>query len=341
MKYNGNMKKILIFLFCYISFFCVGLFACQPYSQTDFCVAKAERSTYAKALVGCTLYKSASLNDDLENIYFIVPETYFVTIIETVSDNVLKVQYDKYIGYVNSSTVIVATFIPIVKTLDGVTCDIKETVGTQVWNLPSAADGTSLTVIGAGTKGIKYIAMTYGTIPSGGESNLWYYVNYTPSSSSTNVYEGYVYSENITNLSEIVMNAESNPEIITDDPDIGADGTILISSPVKTLIIALIAVPIILLIAILAYKLVKKIRENLDKKRNIQKETSEVFESENYDPYSINHDYSSINGYPLKNRIDEMKHTSFVRKQNRFGLTAGPDKSFPEFPTYDSEDDLL
>lgn len=304
--------------------------------------AKMEKSTYAKALVGCTLYKSASLSDDLENIYFIVPETYFVTVLENLSDTVMKVQYDKFIGYVNSSTVLIATFIPIVKTLDGVTFDIKETAGTQVWNLPSATAGNSLIVISNGTKNIKYIAMTYGTIPSGGESNLWYYVSYTPAEGSTNVYEGYVYSENVTNLSEIVLNAESNPEVISNEIDANAKDTIYISSSVKTVIIALIAVPIILLVAILLYKLVKKIQSGQIKRKNVQKEVSEVFETENYEPYGESEQSSNYaNNYPLRNKLNEMKKTTYVKKQHNYGDYNENSKPYPDFPTYDSEDDLL
>ncbi len=352
MKYNKIMRKICVFLCCFVnllfSSFNLNFCNLSKSHEDDFTFALAERTTYAKALVNCTLYKSPSLSDELKNIYFIVPESYFVTVLENVSDTVMKVQYDRYVGYVNSTNVLIATFIPIVKTLDGITCDIKETVGTQVWNIPSATDGTSLTVIDAGTKNIKYIAMVYGTIPIGGESNLWYYVNYTPAVSSTNVYEGYVYSENVTNVSEIVMNAESNPEIITSDPDGNTDGTLFISSPIKTLIIAVIAVPIILLAAILIYKAVRRMKDYSVKKRNIQKEVSQAFESENYQPYNdLDTQYNSFNGNrSLKGKIDEMKHTSFVRKQNGYGYNDfqgdfKSNRSYPEFPTYDSEDDLL
>ena len=43
----------------------------------------------------------------------------------------------EFVGYVKASTVMIATFIPIVKTLDDVTLDIKENAGTQIWNKPS------------------------------------------------------------------------------------------------------------------------------------------------------------------------------------------------------------
>ena len=64
------------------------------------------------------------MNQNYQDIYFIIPETYLVIILETISDNCFKVQYDKFIGYVDSSTVILATFVPIVKTLDNISFDM-------------------------------------------------------------------------------------------------------------------------------------------------------------------------------------------------------------------------
>ena len=134
--------------------------------------AKVEKTTYAKALTGCVLYKTTSFDNDVDNIFFIVPETYFVVVLDEISNICLKVQYDKFVGYVDSRKVVIATFSPIVKTLDDVTCDVKETSGTQIWNKPST-EGDVLTTISANTKSITYIESVYGTIQSGGECNLW------------------------------------------------------------------------------------------------------------------------------------------------------------------------
>lgn len=317
----------------------------------ELCVAKSETTTYAKALTNCTLYKTSTLNENLDNIYFIIPETYFVTILESVSTDCFKVQYDKYIGYVESNTILIATFIPIVKTLDNITCDIKSTSGTQIWSLPST-EGSVLTTIQAGTSGINYVSMVYGTIPIGGESNLWYYISYTPASNSTNVYEGYVYSENVTNMSEIVANTEINPEIINSENN-GADSNIIyISSQLKTIIIALISIPVILLISIILYKIVRMLKNNTFLRKNQNKSNylnNDEFESKentlsldrynadrlsNYDNEGINQSYSL-----LKDRIDEMKHTTYTRKDNYASDTNT--RTYPAFPTYDSDDDLL
>ena len=101
------MKRFIIFLV--ISYLLIPNIAIHKCT-----FAKVENSTYAKATANCTLYKTQSMNNEMSNVYFIVPETYFVIILDKVSDDCYKVQYDKFIGFVDSSTIIVATFIPIV-----------------------------------------------------------------------------------------------------------------------------------------------------------------------------------------------------------------------------------
>ena len=287
--------------------------------------AMSETNTYAKALKDCVLYKSSEMTYNVDNIYFIIPESYFVVVLDNVSDNCFKVQYDKYVGYVDSSYLVIATFIPIVKTLESVTCDIKQTSGTQIWNKPSS-DGAVLTTISAGTKNISYIAKVYGEIPSGGESNLWYYISYTPKFSSTNVYEGYIYSENVANISEIVFNAEINPEIL--DDEFLNDDVIYISSSMKTVLVVFIAVPIILLILIILYKLMKNLRKNT-KLNNFE-------EKYNRENISYENDYVKENNENtlLKSKLHQMQKFPLFRKTNY-------KKHYPPFPNYDSEDDLL
>ena len=324
MKYNIFMKKLCIFLITIL--LSINLFFdLQKNKYENTCLAKEKKTTYAKAMENCTLYKTTTMSDDMENILFVIPETYFVNIIEEVSDNCLKVQYGNYVGYINSSNVIIATFVPIVKILENITCDIKESSGTQIWTTPSA-ESTVLTTIPAGTKNINYIAMCYGKIPNGGESNIWYYVNFTPSSNSTNVYEGYVYSENITNLTKIIANTETNPEVISNETN-NKNYDIYISSPIRALIVSLIAIPVIILFLIITYKATRRI--NLKKEPETQVENSNnIFQYEN-------NNYSNNN---LHQEINNMRNKGFVRKINQNRTNQ---QKYPVFPTYDSEDDLL
>lgn len=315
----NKLKYFLLFLFLF-NFFS---------NPNNNAYALSETNTYAKALPECVLYKTSSLEYSIDNIYFIVPESYFVIVLDIVSETCCKVQYDKFIGYVKSDTLVFSTFIPVVKFLNGITCEVEEFSGTQVWNKPSAS-GDVLSVISAGTKNVKYIANVYGIIPAGGESNLWYYVSYTPPYNSTNVYEGYVYSENISSVSNIPYNNETNPELI-EGSSIG-DEIIYISSSMKTILTVLIAVPIILLILIILYKIAKKFKNNTNKRNFCNNKVSDKLMAEN-------EIFDNQKNLMLKNKINQMKGLSFIKKIKPTSQSLNI--PYPNFVSYDSDEDLL
>lgn len=307
------MRKI----WCILLILCVFQFFDK---EDNVKVSSAQTLEYAKVLDECILYKNKSFSDaGVDDIYFQIPETYFVLILENIDANCYKVQYGKYVGYVSSSKVEIATFVPIVKTLEGITCDIKTNAGTQIWSSPSSSSNI-LTTVRAGTKGISYIAACKGAVPSGGESNVWYYVSYTPFENSTSVYEGYIYSENVAYISEIFSNFENNPEII-ENQNIENESLILISSTIKTVIVAIIAIPIILLIVVILYKIIKRLQKNTNK-NNFAK---------NY-VLAENEENTSDN-----KKVDIEKFKMFPMRK----IKNKSNGNLPEFPKYDTDDDLL
>ena len=302
------MKRIICFLFILCVFNCC-------FSQQNDSKVHAETTTYAKVLPGCTLYKTKNFDNSLSNIYFIIPETYFVIVLETINDDCFKVQYDKYIGFVDSNTVEIATFVPNTKTLSNITFDIKNTSGTQIWQQPST-NSEICTTLSAGISNINYIAFAFGDIPTGGESNIWFFVSYTPNSSSTYIYEGYVYSENTTNLTEIVPNNESNPEIITDDTK---DDKIVffLSSTLKTIVISVIAIPILLFFVIILYKFVVFLRKKTNYNKNFLQKKSDIVDDNNRDDVNL---------------FDKFKNLILLRHKKLHNV---------DFPNNDSDDELL
>lgn len=272
----GKILKIFIY-------FCVFVNGFIVFDESSFCLKNGitidncylekchaesdENFVYAKVLDDCILFKNKEMNYNFDNVYFQIPKSYFVLILETISENCLKVQYGNYVGFIDSSKIEIAKFTPIVKTLDGIKFDIKENVGTKIWQYPTTSSNVLVT-LSAGTEDIVYIASILGQIPSGGKSDVWYYVFYTPSVDSTNVYEGYIYSENATNLSEIVLNSETNPVDISNENE-SSEKLIYISATLKTIVIVVIAVPIILFFAIILYKLTRKLSKNTKYKKNL------------------------------------------------------------------------
>ena len=288
--------------------------------------AVSESVMYAKVFSDCVLYKSPNLSDQIDNVYFVIPETYFVVVLEEFNE-CFKVQYDRYVGYVKKDKIKTVSFIPIVKFLENVTVDIKPNAGTQVWNKP-AVSGMVLTVIPAGTYGVEYIASVHGEIPNGGNSDYWYYVLYTPSFNSTSVFEGYVYSENTINLSPIFSNVEKDIEVI-DNAKLD-DNIIYLSSTVKTILIAIISIPIILLFLIILYKSSKKFVKNTKYNQNINNNQL-TFDS---NPQMENNENNSNSS--LKSSLLKLSKSKFIRKSR-----SSENYIYPNFPSYESEDDLL
>lgn len=334
MKYNINMKKICSFLLICIIF------------NSNVCANKTfatnQKVTYAKVLSNCLLYKSYQMNDTYDDVYFLVPESYFVTILETINENCYKVQYKNYIGYVKSACLVIASFVPNEKSLDDIKFDIKDTAGTQIWSKPTASLGSVLTTIPAGTKQISYISKVIGDIPYGGESDIWYYVTYTPFENSTNVYEGYVYSENTTNLDEIKLNLEDNPKPLTAEQT-NNNSSFNLNSTVKTIIITFITIPIILFFAIILYKIIKKVKENTNKpffrknKFNENFVCNNEFNNEQKVSDEFNNFNNNLPNSNLKSQLDNMKSKIYVKQNNAFHTKS----NYPPFPEYDEDDDLL
>lgn len=204
------------------------------------------------------------MDDTIGQYYFYLPETYFVSVLSSIDEQIYKVQYSSFIGYAFADHLSIVSFTPIEPNLENVTFDILSKVGTQLWDSPSTS-GTKLTNIAAGTTNIEYVASTTGEIPVGGTTNLWYYVRYTPATNSTQFYEGYIYSEAIENLSNIPNNLEV--EISNDQPNLNS--SISLETPLKIALIIMICIPFAVLICISIIKAAKqkqkKVEENTKK----------------------------------------------------------------------------
>lgn len=269
---------------------------------------------YAKVLDNCRLYKTSEMIDDVGQFYFYIPSTYFVSIINELNDQVYQVQYSSFVGYVYSSYLNKVSFTPIDPELCNITFEIVKDAGTQIWSLPSASKGSKLTTIPAGSINIEYIASTTGEIPLGGTVNLWYYARYTPSSNSTKVYDGYIYSEATTNLTNI----PNNLEVEIPDTNSTLDNSISLEKPLQIIMIILICLPFVILLFAGLIKLIKHIRSQ--KQLNSQ---------ETPQPKPANTTYTK-------------KHT--IRKQANFNNSFEPVETIEvAFPQYDyiDDDDLL
>ena len=237
-----------------------------------------------------------------------------MTILSKVNDDISKVQYENYTGYVYSRNIKTVSFTPTKPILLGITFDILENVGTQIWSKPSDTDGRILTTISAGTIKIYYVASTLGDIPIGGRSNLWYYARYTPATNSTNVYEGYIYSESTTNLSHIPNNLEQDIEEINNP----TEQALSLSPTFQIVLLSIVVLPFVALIAVVIIKIIK---ESIRKRHENQ--TIKLTEK------------AQIETLPANN--------TFTRKNKNQKLSNSNQEIEVVFPEYDyiDDDDLL
>jgi len=356
------MKKILknliiIILFVVIPFAVVVLassvfrmFYNKPLYYGDICNVKSNhisakfstyKTRYAKVKENCYLFKTSDISDaSYRNVYFIVPETYFVTILNEINSMIVKVQYKNIIGYVSSDSIKEVDFIPNVPVLENVTFEIDSLVGTQLRSAPNVDNSSNiLMVIPAGTKNIVYIASTIGAMPTGGSSSVWYYALYSPETDPTSVYEGYVYSLKTANLTKINKNiegeTEKTPEINNED-----NKDLKINSTIKTVLIILICIPIVLVFILLVVGNVKR-NKNDKEKLNDNKIDFKLKNNTKNEQSNYNSKKSRLN------KIDELDGKVLKRKDDFFEkyITNNEDdfQDTPKFPSYEEidDDDLL
>ncbi len=281
---------------------------------------------YAKIKKDCHLFTTSDISDlSYRNVKFILPESYFVVVLSHVSSSIARVDYDGQVGYVDASKIKVVDFVPIQPTLEGITFDISSKSGTHIRLAPSDS-AEILEIVPAGASSLIYVGQIVGDIPVGGSSNIWYLAVYTPSSSTTSVIEGYVYSERTTNLTPIKANAEDIIEPPKNEEQADAE-SFAISGAVKGILIALICLPILLVFILL---LVGQ-KRSTKRAKDIEKELSKPEKPAKKSDRKI-HSIDELEGQPLSR-----KETFLNRKKEASASLK------PVFPTYEviDDDDLL
>ncbi len=307
------MKKIKLFFLSIVSIaFATSFQVMSP--LTAFATNSSTGYGYMKCLSSCLLFKTSDITDmSLDNLYFVVPEGYFVKKVKDISETTIEVTYNGKTGFVMSERVTSVDFLPKTKYLQNITFDISSYSGTQLWNKPTTSGSSNILVkhIPAGTKHITYVADIRGEIPAGSTSPVWYYCYYSPASDPTSVFEGYIHSEKTTSLSVIPPNTEGNPqpplqnETNTNQAEITTRGT------VEIILIALIALPILTIIVLLFLSSKRK-----DKQDAITHEMERMANDKDIAPITReNHKKGKISDFKnkrfsLKNSFENFMYTT-------------------------------
>ncbi len=239
--------KIFLIIFC--------IFYSFTFNTSSFTYASENTgNTYAKVDDDCLLFKTTDTELILySNIHFTIPKGYFVTIITSITSEVVKVKYGAFTGFVKTSKIKTVSGTPKKPTLENITFSIKESSSTQIRKTPTTDEQDNiLHIIPSATTNIKYIAEVSGEIPPSGSSHTWYFAEYSPESDPVSVYYGYIYSEKTENLTVIPENHEFESELLhSDNQTTIEENYIHLSGGVKAVLIVIISLPMLIIFIIL------------------------------------------------------------------------------------------
>ena len=247
--------KAKIFLCLFICLFCTA-------STSNLEVAYAEDFTYLRVMEDNTmLYRTSSLEDSSQNIYFELPKTYFVKFLEQVDEESCRVLYDGIEGFVASSNLQKCYSTPTTPYASNQTLDIVDVCNAVVYSLPSN-EAEFVGIIPFNASQIKYWGKTKGATIIEELENDWFYVRYQ--SFEQGIITGYVYAPLCTNQTEIIPNEE---EVLTAPPEkVVETNTVPVASEFQNIDSMLLIVGLSAIALVIIYLLFKP-----ERKRKIAK----------------------------------------------------------------------
>ena len=213
------------------------------------CVSAAENKTYyAKILFEQVyLYKSPVDNNDITNIYFELPKTYFVELLSKSGD-FYEARYLDFKGYVKKDSVQAVESTPINPFLNNISFRVYAELSQSLRSSPTTQTSSSnlIATIPNLTKNITYFGKVSGECLIEGRTNVWYYCKYTADKD----YYGYVYSDFCDEMPPIVSNTEeityiTNP---TFEVQTQSTNTIPITNNAVGIIIGILSVPALIFV---------------------------------------------------------------------------------------------
>ena len=147
-------------------------------------------------------YKSATNDNSTSNIYFELPKSYFVKLINK-QGNFYEATYQNLTGYVKKDSVQAVADTPSNPFLNNITFRVYAELSEKIYSQPKSTSAL-ITQIPPLTKNIQYIGKIYGECLIDGRTNIWYYCKF----SADYDYYGYVYSDFCDEMQQIPINNE-------------------------------------------------------------------------------------------------------------------------------------
>lgn len=258
------MKNLNLFLLA-IFFVLSALLFNLANANSKAVFAASKPTYYARVMTeNVFLYRNAINNEDFSNIYFEIPRTYFVELIDDYNTDFYLARYLSFEGYVKKDCVTAIKGTPNKPFLTNVFFRVYSEQSQNMRKFPTRSGGTEYQeyFLPQDNLNISYIGKIVGDPYVSNRSNLWYYCKFVDSSE----HYGYVYAEfcddgegneiNIPNNNEEVIYI-ANPDFNTKEEQPTA---IPPESKTTWIVISILSVPAIIFILLFlkSSKFIKK-----------------------------------------------------------------------------------
>lgn len=188
---------IILFLCCILTFS----------TTIPTCFAVSETTYFARIMQeNVPLFKTAVEVEDFSNIYFNLPKTYFVELLDKTPNGFFKVNYLGFVGFIKKDAVQTIVGTPSNPFLTDINFRVYSEQSRDLRTEPSTKSGSSSQVayIPLLSRNLTYFGTIVGEQLIDGRTNIWYYCKY----SADQNYYGYVYSDFCDELTPILDNQE-------------------------------------------------------------------------------------------------------------------------------------
>lgn len=149
------------------------------------------------------LYKSPIEDNSYSNIFFELPITYFVELVD-VENNFYKAKYLNFTGYVKKDSVQAVASTPKNPFLNNIKFRVYAELSQKLWPTPTI-NSTPITEIPPLTKNIQYIGKLNGECLIEGRTSVWFFCKYNDANKE---HFGYVYSDFCDEITPFLNNNE-------------------------------------------------------------------------------------------------------------------------------------
>ena len=158
------------------------------------------------------LYKTPTNDNSTLNVYFEIPKTYFVELLENANESFYYAKYSNIFGYVKKASVQAVSNTPNSPFLDNLKFRVYADLSRNMQTEPNLSSNTSSLVASVPlySRNLTFYGKIIGENLIEGRTNIWYYCKYTVTNEC-----GYVYSDACDKMDNIVKNTEKLPYIST------------------------------------------------------------------------------------------------------------------------------